>query len=142
MKLSQFTVVVNDYPTTDHHLLYHTLSQELLKVDKAGWNMLQNLSKITPTDAQALAALKALQAKGFIVEESINEGERYLQYLNQGASQPGGELSVTLLTNLQPLSARLQLLLPERNAYRRAVGGRSVRRMSRIYQSALPEVGR
>ena len=101
MKLSQFTVVVNDYPTTDHCLLYHTLSQELLKVDKAGWNMLQNLSKITPTDAQALAALKALRTKGFIVEESINEGERYLQYLNQGASQPGGELSVTLLTNLQ-----------------------------------------
>ena len=101
MKLSQFTVVVKDYPTTDHCLLYHTLSQELLKVDKAGWNMLQNLSKITPTDAQALAALKALRAKGFIVEESINEGERYLQYLNQGTSQPGGELNVTLLTNLQ-----------------------------------------
>ena len=101
MKLSQFTVVVRDYPTTDHHLLYHTLSQALVKVDKAGWNMLQNLSKGAPTDAKALASLKALRAQGFIVEESINEGERYLQYLNQGASQPGGELSVTLLTNLQ-----------------------------------------
>ena len=101
MKLSQFTVVVKDYPTTDHYLLYHTLSQGLVKVDKAGWNMLQNLSKTTPTDAQALASLKALQARGFIVEESINEGERYLQYLNQGTSEPGGELNVTLLTNLQ-----------------------------------------
>lgn len=101
MKLSQFAVVVKDYPTTDHYLLYHTLSQALIEVDKAGWNMLQNLSKITPTSAQTWTFLRALQAQGFIVESSINEGERYLDYLNQGASQPGGELSVTLLTNLR-----------------------------------------
>ena len=101
MKLSQFTVVLNDYPETDHHLLYHTLSRALIEVDKAGWNMLQNLSTDAPTDAEALTFLKQLQTQGFIVERSINEGERYLGYLNQNTSQPGGELSVTLLTNLQ-----------------------------------------
>ena len=63
--------------------------------------MLQNLSTDTPTDAQCLAFLKELQTQGFIVENSINEGERYLGYLNQSTSQPGGELNVTLLTNLQ-----------------------------------------
>ena len=101
MKLSQFTVVVNDYPKTDYHLLYHTLSRALIEVDKAGWDMLQNLSKDTPTDAQSIAFLMELQTQGFMVEKSINEGERYLGYLNQNTSQPGGELSVTLLTNLQ-----------------------------------------
>ena len=101
MKLSQFTVVVNDYPQTDSHLLYHTLSQALVEVDKVGWNMLQNLSKSIPTDAESLAYLKELQAQGFIVEKSINEGEQYLGYLNQSTSKPGGELSVTLLTTLQ-----------------------------------------
>ena len=101
MKLSQFTVVVNDYPKTDHHLLYHTLSQSLVEVDKTGWDVLQNLSKSVSTDAKSLAALKELQAQGFIVEKSINEGEHYLEYLNQSTSEPGGELSVTLLTNLQ-----------------------------------------
>lgn len=101
MKLSQFTVVLNDYPKTGHHLLYHTLSRALIEVDKAGWDVLQTLSTDTPTDAQCLAFLKELQTQGFIVENSINEGERYLGYLNQSASEPGGELSVTLLTNLQ-----------------------------------------
>ena len=101
MKLSQFTVVVNDYPKPDHHLLYHTLSLALIEVDKGGWNVLQTLSTDTPTDAEALAFFQELEKQGFIVEESINEGERYLGYLNQSTSQPGGELSVTLLTNLQ-----------------------------------------
>ena len=36
MKLSQFTVVVNDYPKPDQHLLYNTLSRALIKVDKSG----------------------------------------------------------------------------------------------------------
>ena len=101
MKLSQFTVVLNDYPKTDHHLLYHTLSRALIEVDKAGWDMLQNLSQDIPTDAEALTFFKELQTQGFIVEKSISEGERYLGYLNQSTSQPGGELNVTLLTNLQ-----------------------------------------
>ncbi len=101
MKLSQFTVALNDYPKTDHHLLYHTLSRALMEVDKAGWNMLQNLSIDGPTNAGALAFLKELQTQGFIVEKSINEGESYLGYLNQSTSQLGGELNVTLLTNLQ-----------------------------------------
>ena len=35
MKLSQLTVVVDDYPKIDHQLLYPTLSQMLVEVDKA-----------------------------------------------------------------------------------------------------------
>ena len=34
MKLSQFTVVVNDYPEKEQHLLYNTLSRALIQVDK------------------------------------------------------------------------------------------------------------
>ena len=35
MKLSQLTVVVDDHPKIDHQLLYPTVSQMLVEVDKA-----------------------------------------------------------------------------------------------------------
>ena len=101
MKLSQFTVVVNDYPETDQHLLYNTLSRALIQVDKAEWDVLQNLSKDIPIDRQAQALLEPLRSQGFIVPKGIKEGERFLEYLNQSPDQKGGEVSVTLLTNLQ-----------------------------------------
>ncbi len=101
MKLSQFTVVVNDYPTTDQHLLYNTLSRALIQVDKTEWDVLQNLSKGVPIDSQGRALLEPLRDQGFLVPNKIKEGERFLKYLNQSSNQKGGEISVTLLTNLQ-----------------------------------------
>ena len=101
MKLSQFTVVVNDYPKTDRHLLYNTLSRALIQVDKAEWDVLQNLSKDVPIERQSRALLDPLRNQGFLVPKEINEGERYLEYLSQSPDQKGGEVSVTLLTNLQ-----------------------------------------
>ena len=101
MKLSQFTVVVNDYPETDQHLLYNTLSRALLQVDKAEWEMLQNLSKGVPIEPQERAHLQPLRDQGFLVPKELQEGERFLEYLNQSPDQKGGEVSVTLLTNLQ-----------------------------------------
>jgi uncharacterized protein len=109
MKLSQFTVIVHHYPTKDHHLLYHTLSQAMIEVDKAGWRVLQHLPKGLPTDTpslryalgQVLVFFKTLQAQGFLVDPSIPEGERYLSTLRHRANRPGGEMNVTLLTNLQ-----------------------------------------
>ena len=101
MKLSQFTVVVNDYPKPDQHLLYNTLSRALIKVDKAEWDVLQNLSKDVPIDHQGRALLEPLRDQGFLVPKEIKEGERFLEYLNRSPDQKGGEVSVTLLTNLQ-----------------------------------------
>ena len=101
MKLSQFTVVVNDYPKTDQHLLYNTLSRALIQVDKAEWDVLQNLSKDIPIEPQGRALLEPLRNQGFLVPKEIKEGERFLEYLNQSPNQKGGEVSVTLLTNLQ-----------------------------------------
>ena len=101
MKLSQFTVVVNDYPKTDQHLLYNTLSRALIQVDKAEWDVLQNLSKDVPIEPQGRALLEPLRNQGFLVPKEIKEGERFLEYLNQAPDQKGGEVSVTLLTNLQ-----------------------------------------
>ena len=101
MKLSQFTVIVNDYPKTDQHLLYNTLSRALIQVDKAEWDVLQNLSKDVLTDGQAGATLKSLRDQGFLVPKELKEGERFLKYLNRSPDQKGGEVSVTLLTNLQ-----------------------------------------
>ena len=101
MKLSQFTVVVNDYPKPDQHLLYNTLSRGLIQVDKAELDMLQNLSKDVPIDGQAGATLDSLRDLGFLVPKELKEGERFLEYLNRSPNQKGGEVSVTLLTNLQ-----------------------------------------
>ena len=101
MKLSQFTVVVNDYPKPDQHLLYNTLSRALIKVDKAEWDVLQNLSKDISINRQSRVLLKPLQDQGFLVPKEIKEGERFLEYLNRSPDQKGGEVSVTLLTNLQ-----------------------------------------
>ena len=101
MKLSQFTVVVNDYPKPDQHLLYNTLSRALIQVDKTEWNVLQNLSKDVPIDGQAGATLDPLRDQGFLVPKELKEGEQFLEYLNRSPDQKGGEVSVTLLTNLQ-----------------------------------------
>ena len=101
MKLSQFTVVVNDYPKPEQHLLYNTLSRALIQVDKAEWDVLQNLSKDIPIEGQTRTLLAPLQDQGFLVPEEIREGERFLEYLSQTPDKKGGEVSVTLLTNLQ-----------------------------------------
>ena len=101
MKLSQFTVVVNDYPEPDQHLLYNTLSRALIQVDKAEWDVLQNLSTDLPIENQSRALLEPLRDQGFLVPKEIEEGERFLKYLNQSSDQKGGQVSVTLLTNLQ-----------------------------------------
>ena len=101
MKLSQFTVVVNDYPKTDQHLLYNTLSRALIQVDKAEWDVLQNLSAEVSINEQSRAFLKPFQDQGFLVPREIKEGERFFEYLNQYPDQKGGQVSVTLLTNLQ-----------------------------------------
>ena len=101
MKLSQFTVVVNDYPETGQHLLYNTLSRGLIRVDKAEWEMLQNLLTDLPIEDQSRAFLEPFRDQGFLVPKELQEGEWFLKYLNQSPDQKGGEVSVTLLTNLQ-----------------------------------------
>ena len=101
MKLSQFTVVVNDYPRIDQHLLYNTLSRALIQVDKAEWDVLQNLSKDVLIEPQSRTLLEPLRDQDFLVPKEIREGERYLEYLSQHPDQKGGQVSVTLLTNLQ-----------------------------------------
>ena len=101
MKLSQFTVVVNDYPKPDQHLLYNTLSRGLIQVDKAEWDVLQNLSKDVPTEHQWHTIIEPLRNQGFLVPKELSEGERFLEYLNRSPDQKGGEVNVTLLTNLQ-----------------------------------------
>jgi uncharacterized protein len=101
MKLSQFTVVIPHYPTPNHYLLFHTLSRAMIAVDKAGWDMLQNLPTTTQTDHPSGAFLSSLKALGFLVPKGLHEGERYESVLRQNAFHPGGEIQVTLLTNLQ-----------------------------------------
>lgn len=101
MKVSQFTLVVADYPDLNHQLLYHTLSKAMIVIDKDQWDvLLQTLKAGVLTDNQ-LSMLLTLKAMGFLVPKGLKEGERYLHSLSQSVKKPGGELVVTLLTNLQ-----------------------------------------
>lgn len=102
MKLSQFTVVVNDDLNTDHHLLYHTLSRAMISIDREGWTVLQKLLTGIPAGEKAKAFLSSLQAQGFLVPSELSEGERYLSLLRSCAKRKGGLLSVTWLTNQEP----------------------------------------
>ena len=63
--------------------------------------MLQNLSKDVPTEHQWRTIIEPLRAQGFLVPKELKEGEQFLEYLNRSPDEKGGEVSVTLLTNLQ-----------------------------------------
>ena len=141
MKLSQFTVVVNDYPETDQHLLYNTLSRALIQVDKAEWDVLQNLSTDLPIENQSRALLKPLRDQGFLVPKEIKEGQRFLESLNQSSDQKGGASQRHVIDEPAALPPSVRILLPAGNARRGTFGGRSFGRMPCIYQRAVRKGG-
>jgi uncharacterized protein len=99
LKPSQFNVTVNDYPEKTKHLLYNTQTQSLVSVDDEALELLSN--PVMATDAESQGFVEALSSHGFLVPKEWNEGERYLKSLSATTQSKGGELSVTLLTNLQ-----------------------------------------
>ena len=92
--LSQFTLIVEDYPKPTRHLLYNTLTRALAEVDDEGLSVLQNLPQL-PTKADLATWLAALSKHGFIVHQSVDEGEAYVQRLHK-AKQNTSHLHVTL----------------------------------------------
>jgi uncharacterized protein len=99
LKPSQFNVTVKNYPEQATHLLYNTLTQSLVSVDDEGLELLSN--PFMATDVESKGFVEALSVHGFLVPKAWNEGDRYLKSLRATTQGKGGELSVTLLTNLQ-----------------------------------------
>ena len=97
LKPSQFNVFVKDYPQQGEHLLYQTLTGSLVCLDDNGLSVLQ--SPDAAMNSESL--IQGLQKRGFLVPQASDEGRHYLQSLDDRREQKGGQLYVTLLTNLQ-----------------------------------------
>ena len=99
MKLSQFTLFIEDHPQVGHHLLYNTLSRSLIEINDQCLHALYSIR-----DGKQLSfpesTLQKLKSQGFIVEEEPDENELYLRkFHSQRASH--AELHATILTTYQ-----------------------------------------
>ena len=84
MKLSQFTLVVEDYPNPGEHLIYNTRTQALVKLDQKTKNILDRLgaSDFAP-DFVEEERLKALYRMGFIVKDQAEDDEKLARFMEQ-----------------------------------------------------------
>ena len=94
LKLSQFTVPLHDYPNPGDHLLYNTLTRAMIKMDHDGWSLLEGLPEVS-LDNDVKSWLTALGKEGFVVPESVNEGDLYVQRLDKAKGNTD-RLHVTL----------------------------------------------
>lgn len=87
IKLSQFTVFVENHPQAGYHLIYNTFSRAMVEIDNHCLSMLYSLENEEPP-ASAIPALQALEAQGIVVPSELNETEFYHQkFLEQLAKR-------------------------------------------------------
>jgi uncharacterized protein len=107
-KPSQFNSYVENYPNDGAHLVYNTLRQSIIQLTDDGLQFLKALQSPTELPASLVPAdispdfVAHLKQQGFLVPRGLNEGERYLQSLWAKRDDKGGQLDITLLTNLDP----------------------------------------
>lgn len=94
MKLSQFTMFVENYPQTGHHLIYNTLTRAFLEVDNQCLSMLYSLQK---QDVTTTHILQKLFTQGIVVEDEKNEAESFSQMFEKQRKERR-ELHATILT--------------------------------------------
>lgn len=98
MKLSQFTIVQEDYPQKGHHLVYNTLSRALLEIDNQCLSMLYSLEEREPQKS-AKQVLSKLKEMGIVVETELDEAESYHQKFSFNRKN-ANQLNTTILTTL------------------------------------------
>ncbi len=96
MKLSRFTVFVENYPQSGHHLVYNTLSRAFLEIDNERLSMLYSLSKQEPPEP-VKPILQKFQSLGIVVEDDKDEALSFNQIFERQRIE-GSELSATILT--------------------------------------------
>ena len=99
VKLSQFTVFVEDYPQTGHHLAYNTLSRALVEVDSQCLSMLYSLGNGGPP-ISANPVLQDLQTQGILVPMELNEVASYHEEFSTRRKN-ANQLHATILTTFQ-----------------------------------------
>ena len=89
MQLSKYALFVQDYPNPGEHLVYHTRTQALLKIDQPLYDALDSirLSGVT-THVEQEENLKELYRMGVLVRDEADDGERLERFMEQknGAS--------------------------------------------------------
>jgi uncharacterized protein len=99
MRLSQFSVIIEDYPQKGRHLVYNTLSRALVEVDNVSLSMLYSLGE-DETDEATASVLESLQAQGIVVSSSMDEAELYRRKFSEQRARRD-RLHATILTTLK-----------------------------------------
>jgi uncharacterized protein len=99
MKLSQFSIIIEDYPQKGRHLVYNTFSRSLVEIDNILLSMLYSLGEDEIDEATA-SALEPLLTQGIVVPSSLNELELYRQKFSEERDRRD-RLYATILTTLK-----------------------------------------
>lgn len=99
MKLSQFTMLMADYPEPGHHLVYNTLSRAMVEVDTPCFSMLSSLGNKEPS-ASMRPVLQQLQTQGIVAPWELDEAQFYHKKFCQQRSS-GKHLHAVILTTLE-----------------------------------------
>ena len=97
MILSTYTIFVENYPTEEEALIYHTRSQALVKIDNTLVHKLKNISQcIEQVESRTRAVLFEM---GFLVKDAADDQRRLDDFREQMEDYPGGkEFRANILT--------------------------------------------
>src|SRR5262245_61279402 len=84
MKLSNNTIVVNDFPNPGDALLYSTRTQALVKINQELKYIIHNIPDTTPEQREKYTTdLRALHRMSLIVENEEEDVEKLKSFLGQ-----------------------------------------------------------
>ncbi len=103
MKVSRYTLFVDDYPEKGESIAYHTRTQAMVKLNHCLRQTLNRLSvvgcQLSDFDAQTQENLKALNEMGIVVRDEEEEKERLEDFFRQIKYEPNTvAFEVTILT--------------------------------------------
>ena len=84
MQLSKYTLFVDDYPNYGEHLVYHTRTQALLKIDQPLYDALDSIRRTgITTETHQEGNLKNLYRMGILVRDEADDRERLERFMEQ-----------------------------------------------------------
>jgi uncharacterized protein len=103
MKLSRYTLFVDDFPDKGESIAYHTRTQAMVKLSHCMRQMLNQLtvnsSQLTDLDLETQENLKALNEMGIVVKDEQEEREKLDDFFRQLKYEPNTlDFEVTILT--------------------------------------------
>ena len=99
MKLASHTIIIDHYPTSDQHLVYHTRTQALVKIDQGLKEVLKGLGSGNDIPADASRNLTRLRSMGIVVRDEQEERAQLKSHMDQlKYSYDQACLVVTILT--------------------------------------------